>query len=107
MDVWSQHFRDIPCPITPVPAKDYANTEGMIEINLIALKNGARRRKEVVATGIPSPATYGPCVRADELVFPSGLIAVDAEGRVPGGMEAGAFDALCLASELQGALLMS
>jgi enamine deaminase RidA (YjgF/YER057c/UK114 family) len=107
MDVWSQHFRDIPCAITPVPAKDYANTEGMIEINLIALKNGARRRKEVVATGIPSPATYGPCVRADELVFPSGLIAVDAEGRVPGGMEAGAFDALCLASELQGALLMS
>jgi enamine deaminase RidA (YjgF/YER057c/UK114 family) len=107
MDVWSQHFRDIPCAITPVPAKDYANTEGMIEINLIALKDGARRRKEVVATGIPSPATYGPCVRAGELVFPSGLIAVDAEGRVPGGMEAGAFDALCLASELQGALLMS
>jgi enamine deaminase RidA (YjgF/YER057c/UK114 family) len=107
MDVWSQHFRDIPCAITPVPAKDYATTEGMIEINLIALKNGARRRKEVVATGIPSPATYGPCVRAGELVFPSGLIAVDADGRVPGGAEAGAFDALCLAGDLQGGLLMS
>jgi enamine deaminase RidA (YjgF/YER057c/UK114 family) len=107
MDVWSQHFRGIPCAITPVPAKDYANTEGMIEINLIALKTGARRRKEVVATGIPAPATYGPCVRAGELVFPSGLIAVDAEGRVPGGEQAGAFDALSLAGGLQGALLMS
>jgi enamine deaminase RidA (YjgF/YER057c/UK114 family) len=107
MDVWSQHFRDIPCAITAVPAKDYATTEGLIEINLIALKSGARRRKEVIATGIPAQATYGPCVRAGELVFPSGLIAVDAEGRVPGGLEAGAFDALCLAGELQGGLLMS
>jgi enamine deaminase RidA (YjgF/YER057c/UK114 family) len=107
MDVWSQHFHDIPCAITPVPAKDYASTEGMIEINLIALRNGARRRKEVIATGIPAPATYGPCVRAGELVFPSGLIAVDAEGRVPGGADAGAFDALCLAGELQGGLLMT
>jgi enamine deaminase RidA (YjgF/YER057c/UK114 family) len=34
MNVWSRHFRDIPCAVTPVPAKDYANTEGMIEINL-------------------------------------------------------------------------
>jgi enamine deaminase RidA (YjgF/YER057c/UK114 family) len=107
VDVWSQHFRDIPCAVTPVPAKDYANTEGMIEINLIALKNGAGRRKEVVATGIPAAATYGPCVRAGELVFPSGLIAVGADGRVPGGEQARAFDALSLAGELQGALLMS
>ena len=107
MDVWSQHFRDIPCAVTPVPAKDYGNREGMIEINLIALKDGARRRKQVVATGIPAGATYGPCVRAGELVFPSGLIAVGADGRVPGADQASAFDALSLAGELQGALLMS
>jgi enamine deaminase RidA (YjgF/YER057c/UK114 family) len=107
MEVWSQHFRDIPCAITPVPAKDYATTEGLIEINLIALKSAARRRKEVVATGIPAAATYGPCVRAGELVFPSGLIAVGADGRVPGGEQAGAFDALSLAGQLQGGVLMS
>jgi enamine deaminase RidA (YjgF/YER057c/UK114 family) len=107
MDVWSQHFHDIPCAITPVPAKAYGNTEGMIEINLIALKSGARRRKEVIATGIPAAAMYGPCVRAGELVFPSGLIAVDADGRVPGTDLASAFDALSLAGQLQGALLMS
>jgi enamine deaminase RidA (YjgF/YER057c/UK114 family) len=107
MDVWSQHFRDIPCAITPVPAKDYASTDGKIEINLIALKSAAKRRKEVIVTGIPALATYGPCVRAGELVFPSGLIAIDAQGRVPGSEQAGAFDALSLAGELQGALLMS
>jgi enamine deaminase RidA (YjgF/YER057c/UK114 family) len=46
MDVWSQHFRDIPCALTVTTAKDYASSEGMIEINLIALKNGATRRKQ-------------------------------------------------------------
>ena len=30
MDVWSQHFRDIPCALTVVPAKDYASTEGSL-----------------------------------------------------------------------------
>jgi enamine deaminase RidA (YjgF/YER057c/UK114 family) len=107
MDVWSQHFRDIPCAVTLVPAKDYANTEGMIEINLIALRNNANRRKQVVATGIPEIATYGPCVRAGEFVFPSGLIAIGPDGRVPGADQAQAFEALSLAGELQGALLMS
>src|SRR5215468_8621685 len=56
LEVWSQHFRDIPCAITLVPAKDYGNTEGKIEINLIALKSNARRRKEVIATDIPALA---------------------------------------------------
>jgi len=40
-------------------------------------------------------------------VFPSGLIAVGADGRVPGSDQASAFDAISLAGELQGALLMS
>ena len=107
LEVWSQHFHDIPCAITPVPAKDYGNTESMIEINLVALKSGASRRKLVVATGIPEGATYGPCVRAGEFVFPSGLIAIDVDGRVPGREQADAFDALSLAGQLQGAQLMS
>jgi hypothetical protein len=48
LDVWQQYFHDIPCAITPVPAKNYASSEGMIEINLIALKIGSSRKKEVV-----------------------------------------------------------
>jgi enamine deaminase RidA (YjgF/YER057c/UK114 family) len=106
-DVWSQYFRDSPCAVTAVPAKDYASTEGMLEVNLIALKSGATRRKVVVDTGIPSLATFGPCVRAGELVFPSGLLAVERNGRVPGVENAAAFDALGLAGQAQGALLMS
>jgi hypothetical protein len=44
-----------------VPAKDYASSEGMIEINLIALKNGSTRRKQVIQVDIPPLATWGPC----------------------------------------------
>jgi len=107
MDVWSQHFRDIPCALTVVPAKDYATTEGMVEINLIALKSGATRRKQVVAVDLPALATLGPCVRAGELVFPSGLLPVGSDGLVPAAGQAAAFDALALAGQAQGALLMS
>jgi enamine deaminase RidA (YjgF/YER057c/UK114 family) len=107
MDVWSQYFHEIPCAITLVPAKDYASTEGMIEINLIALKSGARRRKQVVDTGIPSSACHGPCVRAGELVFPSGVMAVGQDGLVPRRDHAPDFDALGLSGQVQGDLLLS
>jgi len=107
MDVWSQYFREIPCAITLVPAKDYASKEGMIEINLIALKSGALRRKQVIETGIPSSACYGPCVRAGELVFPSGMMAVGQDGLVPRADYALDFDALSLSGQVQGDLLLS
>src|SRR5262249_54497793 len=105
VDVWSQYFRNIPCAVTLVPAKDYSSTESMLEINLIALNTGATRKKEVVDVGIPARATYGPCLRAGELVFPSGLMAVARDGRVPAADSAAAFDALGLAGYAQGALL--
>jgi enamine deaminase RidA (YjgF/YER057c/UK114 family) len=105
MDVWSQYFRDIPCALTLVPAKDYSSTESMLEINLIALKNGAARKKQAVAIDVPALASYGPCVRAGELVFPSGVMAVDRDGRVPAAADAAAFDAIGLAGQAQGALI--
>jgi len=107
MDVGQQYFLDIPCAKKPVPAKDYASSEGMIEINLIALKNGSSRKKEVVNVNLPPLATWGPCVRAGELVFTSGLIGVDGNGTVPGVENGTAFDALSLAGQTQGSLVLS
>jgi len=107
MDVWSQYFRDIPCALTLTTAKDYSITESMLEINLIALKNGARRRKQIVNVDIPSGATYGPCIRAGELVFPSGFIPIGRDGRVPAADDAQAFDAISLAGQAQGATVLS
>jgi enamine deaminase RidA (YjgF/YER057c/UK114 family) len=107
MDVWSQYFREIPCAVTLVPAKDYASSEGMLEINLIALKGGATRRKQVVEVDIPGMAAYGPCVRAGDLVFASGLMAVGRDGLVPEAGNAAAFDGLSLAGQAQGAMLLA
>jgi enamine deaminase RidA (YjgF/YER057c/UK114 family) len=107
IDVWSQYFRGIPCAVTLVPAKDYSSSESSLEINLIALRNGATRRKQVIETGIPSAATYGPCVRAGELVFPSGVMAVGRDGAVPSVETAAALDGLSLRGQAQGALVMS
>jgi enamine deaminase RidA (YjgF/YER057c/UK114 family) len=77
----------------------------MLEINLIALKTGATRRKQVVDVDIPALASYGPCVRAGELVFPSGLMALSRDGRVPAADDAAAFDAIGLTGQAQGALI--
>lgn len=107
IDVWSQYFRDIPCAVTLTTAKDYASTESMLEINLIALKTGAARRKQVVEVDIPALATYGPCVRAGELVFPSGFVAIGRDGAVPAADQAAVFDALGLAGQAQGAMVLS
>jgi enamine deaminase RidA (YjgF/YER057c/UK114 family) len=105
LDIWSQHFEGIPCALTLVPAKHYSSTESMLEINLIALKSGARRSKQVVEADIPALASYGPCVRAGELVFPSGVMAVNRSGRVPAADAASAFDAIGLAGQAQGELI--
>ena len=106
IDAWSQYFRDIPCAITLVPARDYSNSESMLEINLIALRNGATRRKQVIDPGLPAAAAYGPCVRAGELVFPSGLMAVGRDGLVPGVENAAALDGLGLNGYTQGAAVL-
>jgi enamine deaminase RidA (YjgF/YER057c/UK114 family) len=107
VDVWSQYFRDFPCAITLVPAKDYSSSESMLEINLIALKNGAARRKQVIDVGLPAAATYGPSVRAGEFVFPSGLMAVGRDGVVPSVENAGVLDGLSLRGQAQGAMVLS
>ena len=46
-------------------------------------------------------------MRAGELVFPSGLMALSRDGRVPAADDAAAFDAIGLAGQAQGALIHS
>jgi enamine deaminase RidA (YjgF/YER057c/UK114 family) len=84
LDVWNRHYAGIPCAITVVPAKSFATIGGIVEINLIALTNGATRRKEVVDANIPGMAAFGPSLTAGEFLFPSGLIAIGDDGRIAG-----------------------
>jgi len=84
LDVWNRHYAGIPCAITVVPTKSFATVGGIIEINLIALTNGATRRKEVIEADIPSMAAFGSCLKVGEFLLPSGLMAIGRDGQIAG-----------------------
>src|SRR5207302_2046580 len=78
LDAWNQYYADIPCAVTVVPTKSFATVGGIVEINLIALTNGAARKKQVVETDIPGMAAYGPLHQSRRI-----LVAVRADGDRP------------------------
>src|SRR5580704_17699931 len=103
LDVWSQYYDGIPCAVTVVPTKSFATVGGIIEINLIALTNGARREKQVVEADLPGMATYGPCIKVGEFLLPSGLMAIGRDGRVAGSAVSPGFPGLAHAGYSQAA----
>ena len=103
IDVWSRHYANIPCAVTVVPTKSFATVGGIVEINLLALTNTAKRQKQVVAGDIPAMAAYGPCVRAGEFLLPSGLMAIGHDGEVAGKTVSAGFAALSHAGYTQAA----
>jgi enamine deaminase RidA (YjgF/YER057c/UK114 family) len=86
-----------------VPTKSFATLGGIIEINLIALANGASRRKEVIAADLPEMAAYGPCIRAGEFLLPSGLMPVGKDGQIAGNAVSPGFPGLSHAGCVQAA----
>ena len=101
MHVWNEYFSDIPCALTVVPTADFNTKGGIIEINLIALTDGASRRKEVITADVPKMASYGPCVKVGEFLFPSGLMAVGADGHVIDGSRSADYSAVAHAGWTQ------
>jgi enamine deaminase RidA (YjgF/YER057c/UK114 family) len=104
LDVWQQHVKH-PCAITAVPTKGFGFIDGIVEINLLALRDGAKRKKEVLKPDLPAMSAYGACIRAGELVFPSGLMPLGADGHVVG--KAHAFDSLAYAAQTQALAVLS
>jgi len=86
LDVWSRYYAGIPCAITVVPTKSFATAGGIIEINLIALTNGAIRQKEIVDANIPGMAAFGPSLKVGEFLLPSGLMAIGRDGHIAGSI---------------------
>jgi enamine deaminase RidA (YjgF/YER057c/UK114 family) len=105
IDVWTQYYREIPCALTVVPTKGFAMVGGIIEINLIALINGAKREKQVIAAEIPQMAAYGPCIRTGEFLLPSGLMPVGRDGHVTGKTVSPGFPGLSHAGYTQAAAI--
>ena len=103
IDVWSQYYEQIPCAITVVPTKGFGMVGGIIEINLMALTNSAKREKQVIVADIPGMAAFGPCLKVGEFLFPSGLMAIDRDGLVSGRRISPAFAGLSHAGYAQAA----
>jgi enamine deaminase RidA (YjgF/YER057c/UK114 family) len=101
IDVWNRHYANIPCALTVAPTKSFATIGGIIEINLLALTNAARRQKEVIAADVPEMATLGPCVRVGEFLLPSGLMAIGRDGHVVGKAVSPGFTGLSHAGYVQ------
>ena len=103
IDVWTQFYQNIPCALTVVPTKGFAMVGGIIEINLMALTNSAKRAKEVIAADIPEMAAYGPCIKVGEFLLPSGLMALGRDGHVAGKAISPGFPGLAHAGYTQAA----
>lgn len=101
LDVWNERVGASPAALTVTPAKGFASLEMMVEINYILLKDGARRKKEIVRADIPEMASYSPAVRAGEFVFGPGLLPIGRDGRVAGLAQGDDFQGLCLRAQLQ------
>ena len=58
--------------------------DGKIEINIVAVKPGGAARKSQVDAGVATAFAHQPqAVKAGDLVFMSGLMAIDRDGLVP------------------------
>jgi enamine deaminase RidA (YjgF/YER057c/UK114 family) len=89
LDVWNAHFGERQVALTVVPTADFGLVDGDLEINVVAVADGARTRKQVIAADIPATMCFGaPAVRAGDLLLFSGLQATDADGPIPAIQEA-------------------
>jgi enamine deaminase RidA (YjgF/YER057c/UK114 family) len=84
LDVWQSHLGARQCALSIVPTNAFGLVPGNIEINLVALTDNAAEKKQVIDGCIPQEMTFGAAaVRAGDLVFCSGMSAVDSAGAIP------------------------
>jgi enamine deaminase RidA (YjgF/YER057c/UK114 family) len=105
VEVWNQYYGDIPCALTVAPTKSFGMVGGIIEINLLALTDTAKREKQVIAADVPEMASYGPCIKIGEFLLPSGLIAIGRDGHIAGKAISPGFPGLSHAGYSQAAVV--
>lgn len=84
-EVWRAHFGSNPpaTSVIPMSTPGLAIEEGRVEINAIALRTGGKTRARGIAAGVmPAWAGYSQAVRAGDLLFISGLLAIDRDGLI-------------------------
>ena len=82
-EVWTRHFGSAGPALSVIPCRErgLAAADARIEINVIAVKPGSRTPKEHIDAGIfPGFRDQPQAVRAGDLLFLSGLMAIDEGG---------------------------
>lgn len=82
-EVWIKHFGKAPPATTIITTSTpgFICEQGRIEINTISLRRGGRTKKQVIDAGVPTAYDgHVQAIRAGDLLFLSGLMAVDADG---------------------------
>ncbi len=82
-EVWATHFGRNPPATTIITTATpgFVCAESRIEINTISVKRGGRTKKQAVDAGVAMPyAGQAQAIRAGDLLFLGGLMAVDAGG---------------------------
>ena len=84
-DVWSQFFpRGKPATtLVPTATPGFFLANARIEINTIALRSGAKTKREIIDAGVfPAFSGFPQAIRAGDLLLLSGLLAIDENGVV-------------------------
>jgi enamine deaminase RidA (YjgF/YER057c/UK114 family) len=87
-EVWAKHFGKTPPATTIITTSTpgFICEIGRIEINTLSVRRGGRTRKQVIDAGVPTAyAGHVQAIRAGDLLFLSGLMAVDERGALAGG----------------------
>ncbi len=85
-EVWAGHFPKDPPATTLITTANpgFIVADERIEINTIALAKGGATRKKIIRADVAMPyAGASAAVRAGDLLFISGLMAVDGDGVAP------------------------
>jgi enamine deaminase RidA (YjgF/YER057c/UK114 family) len=84
-EVWAKHFGDAPPATSIITTSNpgFICEAGRIEINTISVRKGGATKKEAIDAGVPMPyAGQVQAIRAGDLLFLGGLMAVDDRGRL-------------------------
>ena len=89
MSTWSKHFGASKPTLDIIPCIDrgLAPYDGKIEINVIAAKPGSAAKKQHIDAGVATAFLNQPqAVKAGDLLFTSGLMAIDSDGLIAGAV---------------------
>jgi enamine deaminase RidA (YjgF/YER057c/UK114 family) len=82
-EVWAKHFPKAPPATTIITTSNpgFICETGRIEINTISVRRGGSTKKQVIDAGVPTAFEgYVQAIRAGDLLFLSGLMAVGGNG---------------------------